>query len=117
MFAEWKTSCSLLAEIIGEPVVTASVPGGDMNRRTVATAANAGIEYLFTSEPTFRPWLEVGVACFGRVCIDRNTDQRTLEQYVRFKGYRRLMAIHRLKQLIKKLIGPIYRRRMPRSYG
>ena len=56
MLAEWRTSCVLLADILGAAVTTASVPGGDMSRRTVAMAARAGIRCLFTSEPTFTPW-------------------------------------------------------------
>ena len=117
MFAEWNTSCSLLADLLGEPIVTASVPGGDMGRQTVSAAAKAGIEYLFTSEPTLQPWLEVGIACFGRVSIDRNTDRAMLEQFIRFKGYRKRMAVRHFKQLIKKLIAPLYRRSIPQFYG
>jgi peptidoglycan/xylan/chitin deacetylase (PgdA/CDA1 family) len=117
MLAQWQTSCSLLADVLGGPVTAASVPGGDMDRRTVAMAAKAGIECLFTSEPALRPWLAAGVACFGRVCIDRNTGRAALERFLRFKGYRRQMAVRRLKQLVKRLIAPVYRRRMPPSYG
>ncbi len=117
MLAEWQRSCEILAGIIGEPVLTASVPGGDMNRETIATAAEAGIKFLFTSEPTFRPWQESGITCFGRVCVKQDTPLAAVERLVRFEGFGRQMAIRRCKQLIKRIIAPIYKWRMPRSYG
>ncbi|MEI8372067.1 MAG: polysaccharide deacetylase family protein [Planctomycetota bacterium] len=117
MLDEWQRSCEILAKILDEPVLTASVPGGDMNGETVATAAEAGIKFLFTSEPTFKPWQQSGITCFGRVCVKHDTSLAAVERLIRFQGFGRQMAIRRCKQLVKKLIGPIYRRRMPRSYS
>ncbi len=51
---EWTRSTGCLADILGEPVITASVPGGYYARRVGEAAAAAGIEALFTSEPTAR---------------------------------------------------------------
>ena len=56
---EWVQSTDSLASILGEPVATASVPGGYYDRRVAEAAAAAGIEVLFTSEPTTR-WRWVG---------------------------------------------------------
>ena len=117
MLAEWQRSCGILAETIGGPVLTASVPGGDMNKETNATAAEAGIKFLFTSEPTFRPWQESGITCFGRVCVNRDTSLAEVDRLVCLQGFCGKMAIRRCKQLVKKLIAPVYRRRIPRSYG
>jgi len=116
MLAEWQRSCAILAEIVGQAVLTASVPGGDMDRQTVATAAQAGIRFLFTSEPTFHPWRDAEVTCFGRVCVRSNTSLADLQRFVQFKGFGRQMAIRRCKQWIKRMLAPVYRRRMPRSY-
>ncbi len=116
MFAQWRTSCSLLADILGAPVTVASVPGGDMNRRTVAMAAKAGIEYLFTSEITLSPWQSGGITCFGRVCLMNHEPLQGLERLLRFQGYGRRRAIRAGKQLVKKLIGPLYRSRVPANY-
>lgn len=116
MLAEWQQSCEILAEVAGQPILAASVPGGDMNRQTVATAAEAGIKFLFTSEPTYRPWREAGITCFGRVCVKRDTSLVAVERYLRFKGFGRQMAVRRCKQLVKKLLAPLYRRHVPRSY-
>jgi peptidoglycan/xylan/chitin deacetylase (PgdA/CDA1 family) len=49
---EWRQSVARLAGILGEAVRVASVPGGFYSRQVGATAAAAGIEVLFTSEPT-----------------------------------------------------------------
>jgi peptidoglycan/xylan/chitin deacetylase (PgdA/CDA1 family) len=51
---EWTRSRSVLGEILGAPPRTASVPGGFLSREVIATAAAAGYELLFTSEPTAR---------------------------------------------------------------
>jgi peptidoglycan/xylan/chitin deacetylase (PgdA/CDA1 family) len=117
MLAEWQRSCELLAEITGRPVLAASVPGGDMDRQTIATAAEAGIRFLFTSEPTFRPWQESGATCFGRVCVKRGTSLASVQRLLRFRGFGGQMAVRRCKQLVKRLMAPVYRRSMPRSYG
>ncbi len=117
MFAEWRTSCLELASILGIPIIVASVPGGDMNRRTVVMAAKAGIEYLFTSEITRSPWQSAGITCFGRVCIMRDDPLIAFERLIRFKGYGMRRAIRMSKQLVKKLIGGVYRSRMPVNYS
>ena len=49
---EWHESAARLSEILGEPVTTASVPGGYYSRAVAEAASAAGIRYLFTSEPT-----------------------------------------------------------------
>jgi peptidoglycan/xylan/chitin deacetylase (PgdA/CDA1 family) len=51
---EWTESVRVLAELLGKPIPTASVPGGFFSRRVAEAAALAGIEILFTSEPTTR---------------------------------------------------------------
>ena len=116
MLAEWRTSCVLLADILGAAVTTASVPGGDMSRRTVAMAAKAGITRLFTSEPVPLSWYCEGIECFGRVCLMNDGPSDELDQLLRFRGFGRRRVVRWGKQLIKKLIGPLYRARMPKTY-
>ena len=111
MLREWRTSCEALSAILQEPITTASVPGGDMNRVTAATAARAGIKYLFTSEPTVRPWRQGGVVCIGRMCPKRDTSLQTIDDYVHFRGLLKPLLIRRCKQIVKRLLGPIYHRR------
>jgi peptidoglycan/xylan/chitin deacetylase (PgdA/CDA1 family) len=51
---EWARSRDVIGEILGAPPRTASVPGGYLSRAVIASAAAAGYELLFTSEPTAR---------------------------------------------------------------
>ena len=51
---EWGDSVTALADILGRPVVTASVPGGFFSRAVAEAAAAAGTRALFTSEPVGR---------------------------------------------------------------
>jgi peptidoglycan/xylan/chitin deacetylase (PgdA/CDA1 family) len=108
MLREWRTSCQTLSAILGEPITVASVPGGDMNRVTVSTAAQAGIKFLFTSEPTSRPWVQHGVVCFGRLCPKRDTPLRAIERYVQFRGLAKPSLVRLCKQTVKRLLGPAF---------
>jgi peptidoglycan/xylan/chitin deacetylase (PgdA/CDA1 family) len=52
IFGEWRVSTEKLAEILGEKVTVASVPGGFYSKEVAECAAANGIEFLFNSEPT-----------------------------------------------------------------
>lgn len=66
---EWRTSRNELTHILGEPVHVGSVPGGFYSLRVAAAAGEAGIEILFTSEPTARPRNVDGCLVLGRYSI------------------------------------------------
>jgi peptidoglycan/xylan/chitin deacetylase (PgdA/CDA1 family) len=69
LIKEWSVSCAILSEILAERVVVASVPAGLYSSRVGKAAAAAGIEVLFTSEPTMATWFEDGCLILGRYCI------------------------------------------------
>lgn len=73
MVDEWQRSVAALSEILGERVRVASVPGGHYSRAVAETAAEAGIEFLFTSEPTARAHTVDGCTVLGRYAIQRWT--------------------------------------------
>jgi peptidoglycan/xylan/chitin deacetylase (PgdA/CDA1 family) len=73
---EWAESAAELAEIVGKPVKTASVPGGDYRSHVGRAAAQAGIELLFTSEPVRRARFQNGCLVAGRYSIRRHTSAR-----------------------------------------
>ena len=54
LLREWGESREILSGILGETVDSASVPGGYYARAVAETAAQCGIQLLFTSEPTTR---------------------------------------------------------------
>jgi len=70
---EWANSAYILADILGAPIRSASVPGGYYSRIVAAAAAEAGITTLFNSEPVTRG-LRVGdCTVLGRYTIMRGT--------------------------------------------
>ena len=70
---EWTRSVKMLSGILGEPVDTASVPGGYYSSRVGETAADAGIRVLFNSEPTTAVHDLRGCLIIGRYNIFRGT--------------------------------------------
>jgi peptidoglycan/xylan/chitin deacetylase (PgdA/CDA1 family) len=73
---EWAASCDVLSEILGERVQVASVPAGYYSSKVGKAAAAAGIEVLFTSEPTTATWVEDGCLILGRYCIQGHMPAR-----------------------------------------
>ena len=71
LVAEWRDSSRHLAEILGEPVTSGSVPGGYYSERVAEAAANAGLRLLFTSEPTLKEWVICDCTVVGRYTIRR----------------------------------------------
>ena len=71
MDREWRESVDRLSGIVGEAVKVASVPGGYYSRQVGESAAAAGIEVLFTSEPTVTAATLGGCLVLGRYVIKR----------------------------------------------
>lgn len=106
MLEEWTKSKIILENIIGEKVMCASVPGGEMNLKTWQSSAEAGLDYLFCSEPFLTPkkkdnWL------FGRVCPKQGAEFKKIAKFVNFKGYTNQMGIRKVKNLVKRIYYPL----------
>lgn len=73
MAREWHESRQRLEDLLGTPVLTASVPGGYYSRRVAASAIEAGYKVLFNSEPVaaVREWR--GCRIFGRYSVQQGT--------------------------------------------
>ena len=69
MVREWADSRARLADILGEDVTVASVPGGYFSRAVAETAWEAGLRVLFTSEPETRVSPVGGCVVAGRFTI------------------------------------------------
>jgi peptidoglycan/xylan/chitin deacetylase (PgdA/CDA1 family) len=82
LLREWTTSRGILAEILGEPPRTASVPGGYLSPEVVASASRAGYELLFTSEPTAKVSRGT-ITVRGRYTIWANTPAHVAAAYAR----------------------------------
>lgn len=108
MLAEWRQSMAILADILGEPVATASIPGGDGSDEVYRSASQSGIRFLFTSEPRLRPWKVQDTICLGRICPLPGTSLARIAGYARFRGYGRARLVRAAKTAIKAGLGPIY---------
>jgi peptidoglycan/xylan/chitin deacetylase (PgdA/CDA1 family) len=69
LVGEWKESCAVIGDVLGEKVKVASVPNGYYSRAVAESAAEAGIEILFNSEPTQATTLVDGCLVIGRYSI------------------------------------------------
>jgi hypothetical protein len=107
---EWNTSCRLLSEILGEPVRVASIPGGYYSRKVASAAATAGIEVLFTSEPTMQAHRIDGCLVLGRYGIRKGTPAEFAAGLValRFWPRWRQVVVWKVKWAAKFALGEHY---------
>lgn len=68
---EWQRSVDTLSGIIGEQILTASVPNGYYSARVASSAARHGIKVLFNSEPVVTSRLIGGCCVLGRFTVKR----------------------------------------------
>jgi peptidoglycan/xylan/chitin deacetylase (PgdA/CDA1 family) len=108
---EWRDSVQILTDLIGQPVDTASVPGGFYSRRVGEAAVRAGIKHLFTSSPTATTKRLGDGTVLGRYSVHRDTDVSRLASLAGGKvaGPRRQQAIlWEVKNIAKALGGDRY---------
>jgi peptidoglycan/xylan/chitin deacetylase (PgdA/CDA1 family) len=112
LLREWKSSIQRLAEITGDAVRTGSVPGGYYSRAVAAAAAAAGLEVLFTSQPTARVRRVDGCLVLGRYGIQRGMSaQRAADFAAGRLGPRWRQALYwQVKAAAKAAGGPAYDR-------
>lgn len=107
---EWGRSLSILAEIIGETVTVASIPGGFYSKQVVEAAYQSGVQTLFTSEPVQRIKKVAGCVVVGRFSVKRGMKPELSAEFVagdrvrRFRQY----TYWNLKKAAKAVCGPAY---------
>lgn len=106
---EWSESKAILENIIDQPVICASVPGGDMDKWTIIAAAEAGIKYLFTSEPNYTPQQKFGVFLLGRVCPKNTTTSHQITKWCDGRGFATLKLIRVVKAALRTTLKPLYK--------
>ena len=72
LLSQWERSVDHLSDILQERVKVAAIPGGSYSREVARMAARAGVEILFTSEPSSRPRPIEGCLVVGRYTIRSN---------------------------------------------
>jgi len=108
MDAEWRVSAGILADLLGEPCVAASVPGGDSSPAVFAAAARAGLRFLFTSEPSVVPRAVGGCRVLGRFAVRAGTSPARIAALTRFRGWRRAVLARGLKLAARGAAPPLY---------
>lgn len=115
---QWKKSKEILENIVNEEIYTASVPGGDMDDDTIKSAGEVGIKFLFTSEPSYKPYKKYNVTVVGRVCPKNTTSSKYINAWASGKGFFQALLIRRLKEIPRvylKFLYKIYRNRSGES--
>lgn len=115
MVAEWRESADRLANVLGETVDTASVPGGDISPGVLRSASEAGLRVLFTSEPWLTPRRVGDCWILGRFCPKSGTPSSTVGALASFQGWRRALLVRRLKVLARACMPALYRVHVRRS--
>jgi peptidoglycan/xylan/chitin deacetylase (PgdA/CDA1 family) len=119
MRIEWTDSRKRLEDILGERVVTASVPGGYFSREVGETAAECGFDLLFNSEPVRSEYVIGTCTIAGRFAIRGGAPadlSRRLTQPAPWTRSR-AWASWRAKGLVKPLLGSSYPRVAGWIYG
>ena len=109
MIEEWRVSADRLAQILGQPCRTASVPGGDVSPAVFRSADAAGLRYLFTSEPWTIPRRSGDCWLLGRYVVKAHTSPDRVADLVRFRGWRRALLVRRLKNAARTAAPGLYR--------
>jgi peptidoglycan/xylan/chitin deacetylase (PgdA/CDA1 family) len=111
LLEEWRRSATVLSEIVGDSVVTGSVPGGYVSGRVAEAAAASGIRVLFTSEPVESVRDIQGCLLLGRYAILARTPAERAARLARGDLGPRLRqrASWRAKGLAKVALGDRYR--------
>jgi peptidoglycan/xylan/chitin deacetylase (PgdA/CDA1 family) len=115
MLEEWRTSSDAISAIVGAPCLTASVPGGDLSRQVVESAAAAGIRYLFTSEPWLSPRSVQDCRVLGRFSPRMGTSPDRIRELAQFRGWTRALVVRRLKGLARAALPLLYRHYVHRT--
>jgi peptidoglycan/xylan/chitin deacetylase (PgdA/CDA1 family) len=106
---EWTVSCAVLSDVLGEKVRVASVPNGYYTRAVGKAAASAGIEVLFTSEPTMSARLVEGCMILGRYSLQAGDPPALAGALTRERWPRlRQALLWKAKKVVKTVGGSAY---------
>jgi peptidoglycan/xylan/chitin deacetylase (PgdA/CDA1 family) len=112
MRSEWSESRAILEEILGHDVHVGSVPGGYFSNVVAATAGDAGLKLLMTSEPV--TWTRSVNRCTiaGRFTIRQGAPADLARSFALLSPWTRCTAWAgwNAKALVKPLLGSSYPR-------
>lgn len=107
---EWARSKAVLEDITGSEILVGSVPGGYFVPRVARAAREAGLRFLFTSEPETTTRLMHDCRVLGRYTIRRNSPDDLAGRLLRPRDTARMRqwAAWNVKKVIKKALGTGY---------
>ncbi|MBI3621540.1 MAG: polysaccharide deacetylase family protein [Nitrospirae bacterium] len=110
LIIEWRESCAALSEIVGHEIAAASVPGGFYSSRVARAAGEAGLRWLFTSEPETGVRPVGGCMVLGRFTIRRGHDQDFSRRLGLMKPFTlgREWMVWNSKKIVKGVLGTAY---------
>ena len=112
MRREWLQSRLALEDLLGHAVTTGSVPGGYFSRAVAHSAADAGLQLLFNSEPVTSTSAVDGCSIAGRYAIRRGAAPDFSARLTCEAPWRRWVewASWNAKGVVKPLCGASYPR-------
>lgn len=108
MSTEWRVSRAILESLLGEQCVAASVPGGDISPAVLESVSDAGLRFLFTSEPYVIPERVGNTWVLGRVTLKSGVSAATIRDLVSFRGWQRVQLLRRLGGWARSLSPSLY---------
>jgi peptidoglycan/xylan/chitin deacetylase (PgdA/CDA1 family) len=110
LMTEWATSTSRLSDLLGEAILSASVPSGYYSRKIAIAASACGIRVLFTSEPTTAAKRVNDCEVLGRFSIKSRTTVEEVAALVRGEPVAILKqrVLWNGKKALKKVCGPLW---------
>ena len=112
MRAEWSDSRQKLEDLLGHAVTVGSVPGGYFSPDVAKAAAQAGLNVLFTSEPTTKMSSANDLLLVGRFTVRHGHPPYAAQRFVVAAPWARCSAWvgWNAKALVKPMLGPSYAR-------
>jgi peptidoglycan/xylan/chitin deacetylase (PgdA/CDA1 family) len=110
MLAEWSGSRKTLEDVLGHAVIVGSLPGGYFSLAVAESARDAGLQWLFTSEPETRLRCVGDCTIAGRFTIRPGHPARFARDVVEGRTpvrQREWLQWH-LKRMVKPVLGPAY---------
>lgn len=110
MATEWTVSRSILEDLLGDAVLVASLPGGDLSARVRDSVRQSAFHALFTSEPWLRPRRAGACWLIGRFAVRAGLRPETFGALVERRGWSTALVRRRCSVLARLGLGPLYRR-------
>lgn len=106
---EWKYSVDILSNILGERIIYASIPNGDVSKRVLNAISLQGVQYVYTSEPTTQVKSHNEMSIIGRYVILSESSTQYVLSLVGSKYRRFLLQMrHIVLMPIKRILGGYY---------